>query len=452
MTAFWASAAFLLAFCPQTVSAQAITYLLADNLCINKHDYQIVRGYGTDFYEFYAHLSNQKGARLVFRVPKIEGNLYVSQLNNLLPNSPMLTCGDFESTLTPEFIEAVNNNLRVLNVLEKTNNGYISYQVHEINQIQETPTSLAYGDRRSEFFYRYDSIYREGDKSNLSTRAGKVSPIKITQEQCKFVREFRTYSAITGSVPTNISFLEGVGILRLRDDYSDIELITINGKPVSQHLAMLCTKPNPNPLPTPPTPPVADNTPLGASKSLFTLAENIEVPSNKVVKNTPLPATYPQRNGDNVNQRGGNNDSKANKMNPNNKGGSLPPPPKEVPPGYHVVIAGDNLYNLSQQYGVSVEQIRFWNNLPNNNLQQNQLLKVIDDGSEQIKDTNPLVRDDAENRMRITIHVVRQNDNLGAIAKRYHTTIPNLYALNTQMESDLLTIGQEIIVATEYLP
>jgi len=447
-TAFGAIAALVLALCPQWAFAQAaITYLLSDNLCINKHDYQVVRGYGTDFYEFYAHLSNRKGARLVFRVPKMDGNLYVSQLNNLLPNSPVLTCGDFEAALTPEFVDAINSSMRTLYILEKTNSGYISYQVHEINQIQETPTSLAYGDRRIEFFYRYDSIYAEGEKANFSTRAGKVVYQKITQEQCKFVREFRTFSTVTGSLPTNISFLEGVGIVRLRDDQSDIELITVNGKPVSQHVALLCTKPTPTPpTPTPPTPPVVvDNSPLGASKSIFTMGEGVEVNANKVVQNTPLPVEYPQRGNDRTTPRnGGSNNSGGNK-------GTLPTPPKEVPPGYHVVVAGESLYSISQQYGTTVDRLRYWNKLSSDKLQQNQLLKVIDDGTDPIADPNPLVREDAENRLRLTIHVVQHNDNLGSIAKRYQTTIKDIYALN-QLESDLLNIGQEIIVHSEYLP
>jgi LysM repeat protein len=52
--------------------------------------------------------------------------------------------------------------------------------------------------------------------------------------------------------------------------------------------------------------------------------------------------------------------------------------------------------------------------------------------------------------VRLTIHTVEQNDTLGALAKRYNTTVKSLYELN-ELPNDFLQIGQKIIISVELL-
>jgi membrane-bound lytic murein transglycosylase D len=42
----------------------------------------------------------------------------------------------------------------------------------------------------------------------------------------------------------------------------------------------------------------------------------------------------------------------------------------------HTVQAGDTLYSISRQYGVTVEQLRDWNDLPNNTIAVGQKLRI----------------------------------------------------------------------------
>ncbi|MGD9851425.1 MAG: LysM peptidoglycan-binding domain-containing protein [Nitrospirales bacterium] len=44
--------------------------------------------------------------------------------------------------------------------------------------------------------------------------------------------------------------------------------------------------------------------------------------------------------------------------------------------GYHTVAKGETLYRISKQYGVSVKEIKDWNNLPDNTIQVGQKLMV----------------------------------------------------------------------------
>jgi membrane-bound lytic murein transglycosylase D len=43
---------------------------------------------------------------------------------------------------------------------------------------------------------------------------------------------------------------------------------------------------------------------------------------------------------------------------------------------YHFVKSGETLYSISKSYGVTVEQIRFWNSLSTNQINVGQRLKV----------------------------------------------------------------------------
>jgi LysM repeat protein len=49
---------------------------------------------------------------------------------------------------------------------------------------------------------------------------------------------------------------------------------------------------------------------------------------------------------------------------------------KPTPAGFHTVIKGDTLYNISKRYGLTVDQLRALNNLPNNDIKIGQLIKV----------------------------------------------------------------------------
>ena len=50
--------------------------------------------------------------------------------------------------------------------------------------------------------------------------------------------------------------------------------------------------------------------------------------------------------------------------------------PSDTPGGYHTVEKGETLYRISKQYGVSVQDIKDWNNLPDNTIHVGQKLMV----------------------------------------------------------------------------
>ena len=90
----------------------------------------------------------------------------------------------------------------------------------------------------------------------------------------------------------------------------------------------------------------------------------------------------------------------------------------------YVVQAGDTLYGISGQFGVSVEDIKLENNLDSNIIAVGQVLRIPS-----ISTTS--------------LYIVKSGDTLYSIAKRYNTTVDELMKLNN-LSSRVLSIGQQL--------
>ena len=101
----------------------------------------------------------------------------------------------------------------------------------------------------------------------------------------------------------------------------------------------------------------------------------------------------------------------------------------------YTVKRGDTLYGISNQFGVSVEDIKSTNNLSSNNISIGQVLKIPNNSG-----TNP------QNTITYT---VKKGDSLYNIARVYKTTTAELIKLNN-LKSNLLSIGQTLLIPETY--
>lgn len=95
----------------------------------------------------------------------------------------------------------------------------------------------------------------------------------------------------------------------------------------------------------------------------------------------------------------------------------------------YVVAPGDTLWKIAKLYGVTVDQIKKFNNLASDNLSIGQEIKIPTAPS--VPPTSGLV---------IT-YTVKSGDTLYKIANQYNITVDQLIAYNN-LTSDLLSIGQ----------
>ena len=93
----------------------------------------------------------------------------------------------------------------------------------------------------------------------------------------------------------------------------------------------------------------------------------------------------------------------------------------------YTVKKGDTLYSISQQYGVTVEELKLTNNLTNNNLYIGQELKV----------PTKEINEDFE------IYTVVKGDSLWLISQKYNVSVDDLIEINN-LETVNLQIGDKL--------
>ena len=101
----------------------------------------------------------------------------------------------------------------------------------------------------------------------------------------------------------------------------------------------------------------------------------------------------------------------------------------------YTVKAGDTLYGISNQYGVSVNELINLNDIQGANIRVGQVLKIPSETG-----TNP----DST-----FTYTVKKGDTLYSIARRYDTTADNIKKLNN-LKTNNLSIGQKINIPETY--
>lgn len=109
--------------------------------------------------------------------------------------------------------------------------------------------------------------------------------------------------------------------------------------------------------------------------------------------------------------------------------------------GYHQVRSGENLGLIAKKYGVSVGQIKSWNNISKNLIRPGQRLRIK--AVEQKTQSTSSSPDG-----KIIYHTVRSGDTLWDIAKEYNSTIDSIRKLNQMGSSSRLKPGQKLKVQT----
>ena len=92
----------------------------------------------------------------------------------------------------------------------------------------------------------------------------------------------------------------------------------------------------------------------------------------------------------------------------------------------YTVVPGDSLYAIANRYGVTVDELKAYNNLTSNMLSIGQILKIPSHGNE-------------------VIYTVVAGDNLYAIAQKYNTSVNAIMNANN-LTNSMLSIGQKLII------
>ena len=126
----------------------------------------------------------------------------------------------------------------------------------------------------------------------------------------------------------------------------------------------------------------------------------------------------------------------------------------------HLVAPGETLFSISKMYGVTVAELRAWNELQGSDLAVGQELVVrvgnvgSDDpvggetaGAEPVQAPTPTesILESGSELAKTRFHLVKSGETLTSIARSYDMTIRELRRLN-DLSSDQLGIGQRLVV------
>ena len=143
----------------------------------------------------------------------------------------------------------------------------------------------------------------------------------------------------------------------------------------------------------------------------------------------------------------------------------------------YTVKKGDTLHSISKKYGLTIDNIKTWNNLDSDILREGQILRITplqnivqSDSSLQVpqpgtprppSNLSPFPTSTQENKVKPsskdqqlaqdpqataqTIHTVSPGDTLSSLARAYNTTVENIKKDN-ELTSDFLPIGKKIII------
>ena len=103
--------------------------------------------------------------------------------------------------------------------------------------------------------------------------------------------------------------------------------------------------------------------------------------------------------------------------------------------GSYTVKAGDSLWKIANEHGLTIAQLKSLNNLTSNTIYVNQKLTVTMKKS--VNDVTPTTKAPTQS------YTVKAGDSLWQIASAHGTTVNRLKALN-KLNSDLIYVGQHL--------
>lgn len=120
----------------------------------------------------------------------------------------------------------------------------------------------------------------------------------------------------------------------------------------------------------------------------------------------------------------------------------------------HVVAAKETMFSISRTYGVTVDEIKAWNNLKDNAISVGQELVIKRKSSTPVVSNPPVISTEQTVPKEVAsnsgdFHTVETKETLFSIASKYNLSVPQLMELNN-LTSNELRIGQQLrIKSTE---
>ncbi|WP_255066087.1 LysM peptidoglycan-binding domain-containing protein [Lacihabitans sp. LS3-19] len=114
---------------------------------------------------------------------------------------------------------------------------------------------------------------------------------------------------------------------------------------------------------------------------------------------------------------------------------------------FHTVGSGETLYSISKKYGVTVSQIKAWNDLSSNSISLGEKLKV---SAGSTYSNTSKINTTTESKEPISnsgsiVHIVKSGETLYSISRKYNVNVADIKKWNN-MQTNNISVGNKIIV------
>jgi LysM repeat protein len=112
----------------------------------------------------------------------------------------------------------------------------------------------------------------------------------------------------------------------------------------------------------------------------------------------------------------------------------------------HTVAAKETMFSISKMYGITVDELKQWNNLSDNTLSIGQQLVIKKGGTAPPSSSQPTPSTATTSSSKKGVHTVAAKETMFSISRQYGITVQQLQSWNN-LTGNELNIGQELLVA-----
>ncbi len=113
-------------------------------------------------------------------------------------------------------------------------------------------------------------------------------------------------------------------------------------------------------------------------------------------------------------------------------------------PKKHTVATGEGLYGIAKKYGVTMKEIRKWNNLDDDAVLRVGQILIVSSGKGTAKKVEKTVENNTLTSSKKILHEIKEDEYPYGIAKKYNVKLTELQEWNNLTKDSKLVIGQKL--------
>lgn len=401
-------------------------YILYDDACMDRLEYAYQN-------------ADDKSPYIMYQVNTIPGEKIILEVGaerqtpqDFMP-AQFIRCNN--TVFDEQLVNAINSNIDEVHMVVRKGNRYFISPINFAARLLINDNFILYDSPKYRFqFDRKMGTIGENIAYN-NPRAEVYFEGKLENE-CSGAYLFHQYAEFDGNPHADIVLVPEVGIVEERSGINaedalnnTLRLEKVNGRKLERHLRRICNGE------------IAEAEPQPAEEAFTTRADQGEFTAKGATPESYGAEGYTQ---------------------PRNPlaGVNTAPTSITATPKVHKVAKGETLYRISKKYGVSVDQIKAWNDKSTNTIYPGEQLQVAAAPASPPQNALTAKGGNAQPRPSVNytpttttaanraerFHIVRPGETVASLSLRYGYTEDRFRQMNDLNQSEMIRIGQQLKV------